>query len=205
MMTKCSSQSAAASAIPSTHLVAMATDPVVSVRTLSDLIAVFELYKKYLADRVLDNPIRHVGDKKTLDCEYNRLSDLEAFIILSLVWKESHYLSDEDLLCAGLPRRFPKGVTRAALGKALRESDRRPYDSDTEDMFARRAGRIVEAAITFGLIESGEQRPSLKFLVATRKLHDMLLEIGSAAATIIHGPFGCTPGGSPPSTNGAGG
>lgn len=199
-----SPQAAVASAMPRVEPHASATDPVVALRTLSDLLAAFELYKKYLADHILNHPLRHLDDKKELDCQYDRLADLEALAVLAVVWKQSRYLSDEEIRCAGLTPKLPKGVNRQMLGKGLRKSDRRPETCASLEMFARRAARIVDAAITYGLIEVGEQRSNLKCLRATAKLHDMLVEIGSAAATLIHEPFGCTLGGLPSSQNGAG-
>jgi hypothetical protein len=192
MTPETSSQAAVASVMPRPDADATAIDVVVAIRTVSDLIAAFELHKKYLADHILNNPIRHLGDKAELDRQYDRLSDLEAFIVLSLVWKEACYVTDEDLFYAGLPRRFPDGITRHALGSALQASDRRPVTYDSSAKFARRAGRIVEAAITYALIENGEDeccRANFKPLRATKKLHDILVDIGCAATVIVHAPF----------------
>lgn len=193
MMTNASSQAPAASALPHPSPdAAMATDAAVAVRAFSDVIAACELYKKYLADHILNNPTCHFGDKAELERQYDRLSDLEGLIVLSFVWKESLYLTDEDLACAGLPRSFPDGITRNALGSALQASDRRPPSYDAAGKFSRRAQRIVEAAITYGLIENGEDescRANFKPLRASKKLNAMMLEIGSAATAITHAPF----------------
>ena len=204
MISETSPQAVVASVMRHPNSDTRATDPVVALRTLSDLFAAFELYKKYLADHILNHPLHHIDNRKKLCSQYGQLSDLEALIVLSLIWKESCFLSDKDLFCAGLPRKFPNGINRQALGKALLKSDRRPETRISEEMFARRAARIVEAAITYGLVENGEQNQNVKYLNPTSKLDNMLREIGSAAATLIHEPFGCTLGRLPCSANGAG-
>ena len=205
MMTNPCSQAAVASVLPDRERDEMATDPAVAARTLSDVIAAISLYKAYMARHIWNSPVHPIDDQKELDCQYERLSDFEALIVLILVWKESCHLTDEDLFCAGLPRKFPNGITRKALGRGLRNSDGRPdEEGELAEMFARRASRIVEAAITYGLVENGEVRANFKRLHATKKLHDMLLQIGSAAAALIHEPFGCTLTQLQPSINGAG-
>jgi hypothetical protein len=172
----------------------MVPDLVVVLRTISDLISAFELYNAYLAAHILPYPVRYIGDPAKLDCQYERLSSLEAFIVLALVWKESGHLTEADLSCAGLRRLFEQRITRRALGNALKASARRPASYDSADMYARRASRIVEAAITFGLIEPQADddescRTNFKPLRATRKLHDLMIDVGSAAAVLIHKPL----------------
>ena len=61
------------------------------------------------------------------------------------------------------------------------KSARRPEECDKPEKYARRAQRIVDAAITFGLIEpQDESTKSLKPLRATDRLHALMMEVGGA-------------------------
>lgn len=169
---------------------AMETDKVVALRTLSDLLAAFEIYKKHIVAHilhVLENPARSSEEKAALNLHYDRLCEFEGLIILVLVWQTSCYITDEDLFCANLSRKGD-GLTRTSLGDILHATDRRPLPFSSPDMFTRRAARIVEAAMAFGLIEQQVVRQNLKLLSATEKLHNLLAEVGSATAVILHSP-----------------
>jgi hypothetical protein len=188
-MTDTSSQSAVASVVPQRNSDAtMVTDPAVALRTLFHAIGACELYYAYLADHVFEHPICDIA-QDLRDCYYDRLITLEALVVMAFVWKESPCITDSDLACAGFTRSFPKGITRNALGNALQKSDRRPPSYQSAAMFARRAQRIVEAAIAYGLVEEGKCSPNRKPLFATKRLHDLMAEVGSAAAVLLLEPF----------------
>jgi hypothetical protein len=157
--------------------------------TASDLVAIFELYRKHLAAHImvlLADPNRKLGDKAELNLQYDRLAEMEALIVLCLVWRESAYITEEDLRCAGLPRKLTRELTRNLLGAALYGSDRRPVPYATAEKFTRQAARIVEAAMAFGLIEEEVVRTNLKRLRATAILDELLVRVFEEAAVLIH-------------------
>ncbi len=192
MMTDTSSHSAVASVVPHTDAgVVKVTDTPVALRAVSHTIGTCELYYDYLVRHILTNPACRLarGPRKR---HYDRLANAEAMLALALVWKESPCVTRKHLACAGFTRSFPGGITRHALGNALQKSDRRPLSYQSANMFARRAQRIAQSAIAYGLVEEKKIRPNYKPLRATKKLNDLMAEIGSEAAVLMLAP----PGGS---------
>ena len=146
-----------------------------------------EFYIAYLIKHVRPNPVRHGGERDTLRREFNRLCTSTAFNTIALVWKESGFIIEEDLERAGLERLRNDGkINRHALGGALMNP---AYGSDPDEKpekHARRAQRIVEAGITFGLIEPQEEgTKSLKPLRATERLHALMMEVGGIASALF--------------------
>ena len=180
-------------------------DKVVALMTASDFVAIFELYRKHLAAHILAllrDPNRKLGDKAELNLQYDRLAELEALIVLCMVWRESRYITEEDLCCAGLPCKLEKELTRNLLGAALHGSDRRPVPYGTVEKFTRQAARLVEAAMAFGLIEEEVVRSNLKLLHATAILDELLVRVFEEAAVLIHAR--CVGNSCEPSANGNG-
>jgi hypothetical protein len=184
-MTDTSAQSAVASVVPEPmqNTVAM-TDTAVALRAMLHLIGACEFYYAYLAAHILGNVIRTIGEDSP-ECHYDRLATLEALIVLALIWKESPCITEKDLARAGLRRSSRKGITKHALGRALQESGRRPPTYESPAMFARRAERIVDAAMAYGLVEERECRANYKPLHATERLQDLMAEVGSEVALLL--------------------
>jgi hypothetical protein len=186
------SETSAAASVRQQQNLEAATMPeiVVALEAISDIIETVELINAYFAEHVLPKPIRLSDDPAELQCQYARLCNMEAFTALALVWKQSKYVPDEELTRAGLSRpRGQRGITRHALGLALKASARRPSSYDTADKYMRRAGRIVQAAITYGLIERDDEdedtHGNYKALQGTERLHNLMLVMGDAIDLII--------------------
>jgi hypothetical protein len=164
----------------------MVPNLVVALRTMLKLIGAFEFYNLCLGQDVRPHPVQHLGDAGELKCQFRRLCKIEGFYVLALVWKESQFVTDQDLARAGL-HRLPgsKPVTRHALGRALKISAGETASCDSDDKYARRAQRIVDAGVTFGLIEPQEVRDNFKPLRATEKLHQLMVKVGGAAAVLL--------------------
>ena len=178
------------SIMPSPHpVVAKAADPVVALRIMLDILAALELYKEYLAEHILENPFSSIGNKRKLACHFERLCDLEALVVLVLIWKESRRVTEAELKCAGFDRETEDGATRYFLGNALLTSSRRAPSYRLSAKYARRASRIVEAAMTYGLVEEACGCSKRKPLQATTTLHQLMTEVGSDAAVLIHALF----------------
>jgi hypothetical protein len=167
----------------------MQADPGVAIRTLSDVLAVFEIYKKHIFDYVrdaLDDRDRGSKEKTAPNRHYGRLCEPDGLTILVLIWNASPFITEEDLFRANLSR--VSDLTRASLGEVLAATDRRSLAYNSPDTFVRRAARIVEAAIALGLVEQVVDRPGLKPLRATEKLHDLLTRVGTSAAVVLDAP-----------------
>jgi len=171
---------------------AVGLDIVIALQAMSVYLEAFQRYKSYLAMHVMPNPVRYCYDRKLLESQYDRLSELEAINVLALIWKESRCVTQQSLTRAGLSRSFQEeGVTRNALGNALEHSDCRPNTFNSSVKYIRRAARIVEAAMTFGLVELEGQaedrcRANFKPLQATKTLDELMTSIGVDFAILIH-------------------
>ncbi len=151
-----------------------------------NLIRAFEFFNAYLVKHIKTHPVRHVAEKAILDCQFDRLCRFEGLVVLALVWKESGFITVENLEATGLKRlRDDMRITRHALGSALKASVCRCGSCEPDEKYQRRSQRVVEAAITYGLIEPQEESRSLKPLRATQQLHDLMLEVGGAIADIF--------------------
>jgi hypothetical protein len=165
----------------------MQADPSVAIRTLSDVLAMLEIYKKHIFDCVrdaLEDPNRSREEKAALNLHYGRLCEEDGLTILVLIWNASRLITDEDLFRADLSRM--SDPTRTSLGNVLRATDRRPVRYGSPDKFVRRAARIVDAGMAFGLLEQVVVKPGRKRLRATKKLHDLLTRVGNSAAVVLN-------------------
>jgi hypothetical protein len=151
-----------------------------------NVIRAFEYYNAYMIEHVRPYATRHSNDGAKLDCQFDRLCRVDGLVVLALVWKESGFITVEDLEAAGLHRlRDDMKITQHALGTALKASVCRCGSCESDEKYERRAQRIVEAAITFGLIEPQTDRRNLKPLRATQKLHDLMIDVGGAIAVLF--------------------
>ena len=158
-----------------------------ALMAVGNIMEVNEFYIAHLIEHVRPNPVRHIGERDTLRREFNRLCTLPAYSVLALVWKESGFIREQDLERAGLERLRDDGkLNRHALGGALMNPAYGPDPEEKAEKHARRAQRIVEAGITFGLIEPQEQgTKSLKPLRATERLHTLMMEVGGIASALF--------------------
>jgi hypothetical protein len=165
---------------------ALMPDAVDPLMAMLKVMTTYELYNAYLVEHIKSHAIRHIGEKALLACQFDRLCTMDGLRVLALVWKESEFITEQDLVRAGLHRLRPdKKINRNALGGALKRSAHRPEKCDAPDKYARRAQRIVDAAITFGLIEpQDESTKNLKPLRATDRLHALMMDVGGTASAL---------------------
>jgi hypothetical protein len=181
--------SSAAAPVPPSNPAGESANVVIALRIVDDLIAAIEIYYEYLAENVWNHHVEDL-DEAELDCRYDRLCTLDALLVLALVWGQTGLVAPEELATAGLEP-LDKEVTRRLLGSALKLSSGRPESHGSSDMYARRAQRIVEAAMTYGLIElqadgAPGTRANFKPLRATAKLHSAMTKIGPRIASIFY-------------------
>ena len=128
--------------------------------------------------------------KKQRETFTRSIRDPLSILVFLLAWKESPFVTDEEVSEAGLQRSFAgKPLTRNAIGKAMRVQVGAKASEETK--YARRAGRWTDAAIAFGLIELDDRFPddfreNCKPIRATRKLAALMVQAGTAFAQKIH-------------------
>jgi hypothetical protein len=139
----------------------------------------------------MQNPLRLRDDQEILRIQYNHILDAEALFPLTVIWKESKYVTDAELAAARLVRAFdPKGVTATALAKAMQAADCLEPTFTSPGKYVQRVRRIVIGAQTYGLIDlhdesAAEYVANWKPLHGTGLLHELMLTLGSYANQAI--------------------
>jgi hypothetical protein len=144
--------------VPNTEK-AMVPDRAVASWAFELILYPFDHYRQQLTTNILPHPVRFGGDSKKLRSEIARLSKPSAYSLLILVWRQP--LSENDLDGSGLHPCSKQLITRHALSRVLEMSSGETADEALEQperekraaKFVRSASRIVEAALTFGLLE----------------------------------------------------
>lgn len=148
-------------------------------------------YLCHLDKRIAKNAVRHLDDPKTLKCHLGRLAEPDAIEILAVMWSRP---SAKKKFARVSRKAGANGwITRHALGKALEASSQQPASEESSTKFLRRASRIVEAGITYGLIvEEKDQAacaPGCKPLRGTERLDEFMTEVGFDFAVRVRRNF----------------
>jgi hypothetical protein len=156
-------------------------DTIIAIQATHLLISCVSKYKTYIRTHIENNPVRLRNDEKELKSQLLRLHEFETFGLLMYLWLNSDFLDIPELGINLKARRAP--ITRNALGNRLEELDGRDLEFNSSQKYIRRASRYVDAAMTFGLIAledetNSDNRSNYKPLIATQKLHDLMLEVG---------------------------
>ena len=139
-------------------------------------------YRRHLEMCIAPNPVLHIGNRKLLKCHLARLAEPYALGILAVVW--SLCLRKRKGLVNMVRKRNGNTliVTRHALGKALEKSSGQQPGGDGWPKYLRRASRVVEAAITYGLIAEEKSPPGClsgcKPLRGTKRLDEFMVALG---------------------------
>jgi len=171
---------------------------VVALQSLGLVQGSYSVYRMVIAKTLAFDSKRNLVSPEIYKL-IDALHSFEAFQMLLVLWKESRFPSPEDLKRAGMPpKKCPTGLTRRALGELLSESDelRRAMIEERQsplmtEMFLRRAERLVDVFLYFGLVEEYVeppmvQRANWKPLRATEKLHQLMCTVGIACAHFRH-------------------
>jgi len=103
----------------------------------------------------------------------DKLLDLNAFDAISEIWLTSKFVSCEELECAGGKRKRP--LSKQSLARRLQEIAQKEGDFSDPGTFEGRAHRLVEAMLSYGLLEEEIVRPNLKILHPTELLHALMV------------------------------
>lgn len=130
-------------------------------------------------------PTSSIYDQKDLNAFHTALTDDRNHLLLSLIWKESDYCTDEHLKAAGASRQF-EGVALTRNGIASELCKRMgPVDDILRATTAiqREVGRVIDAAEAYGLVEPdasrrGETRDNYKPIRATLRMHRLMVALG---------------------------
>jgi hypothetical protein len=113
-------------------------------------------------------------DRKTLRTYRNILLSDESDLVLTIFWKESDFVTDDDVISGGAARIFPRGtpITCYALAVKL-------YPNDSTKIAAAnsRVRAIAAAASAYGLIEKSKDTRK-KFVSGTALLHEFMTTLG---------------------------
>jgi hypothetical protein len=135
-------------------------------------------YRRHLEAHIAANPVPHTNDRKLLRCHLGLLAKPYALGILAVVWR--HHCSRAD--AGGKGNGSTLILTRHRLGKALYASSAQQAGVDRWPKFLRRASRVVEAAITYGLMTEEKGRPGCgsgcKPLHGTKSLDEFMVALG---------------------------
>src|SRR5206468_109771 len=134
-------------------------------------------YRRHLLMSIAPSPVHHLGDPKKLKCHLGRLAEPDAIGILAVIW--SRYITEKKLVNTRGKKGPVQRITRHSLGKALESS---AGSNESSPKFLRRASRIVEAGITYGLIVEIRDRAACvsgcKPLYGTKRLDEFMTALG---------------------------
>jgi hypothetical protein len=133
-----------------------------------------------LLDKVLSQPADRGFDLKDRVRFRRVLRDEDAFRILSVIWKESNYVSHEDLEAVDLGRSMePDNLTTFGLAVKLASSPRELSKLNS------RIRQIAIAANAFGLIERHRASTTNVQLRATEALHNFMMRLAEENGRLL--------------------
>lgn len=156
-----------------------------TVVTMQSLWALAQCYALYLDALKLHATTPKVD--KHAKSMTKRLSSMEAALILLSIYVHSSYVTDSERSAVGLPQSTSQnaamGPTRTAIASTLNEALR---CQETPEAFRIQTSRVIEAALFFNLVETtDDERPNLKPLRGTERLHLLMRKAGLPAAMLL--------------------
>jgi len=141
-----------------------------ALRMGNALISTSAMYEDFLRQQVFPHP-RSDLSKKDILRHQNVLKSEDALAVLLLVWKESHFVSEEALKRLNIQRTFDhEPVTAYGLAKRLATSVH-DFGKDVP-----RVRSIVLSAEAFGLLDRDRSRSRGGALHATERLNQFIVE-----------------------------
>jgi len=125
-------------------------------------------------ERVIDETSSEDGsatDQKSLLSFKRLLKKPESLLILSLIWKESSFISQDMVQSIGMDKTFRSPITQHGLAIALSDE---PSDVSALNSIVR---SVSIAAQHFGLVQREAISPTKIALTGTEKLHDLMLRL----------------------------
>lgn len=125
-------------------------------------------------------------DLKATIAAQNKLRSEFAREVLTFVWKESSFVPIEAIELAGLKKEFANGdVTKNGLAKKIC-SVSEIADLDKFNAVRTDIGRISNSAEAFGLLEHDNIAENARPLIATEKLHHVMMDCHSRNAECMN-------------------
>lgn len=120
------------------------------------------------------------SDERMLVVLLDRL--IEEFVAISEIWSQSHFVTDAELALTK-PR---KPLTRHGLSRRMHQLAAETGEAGDMSGFESRANRLVEAMLTFQLLEEQWDRANFKPLKATVLLNHIMLAHNAGFALLIN-------------------
>lgn len=121
-------------------------------------------------------------DEMVSAAHLERLLDFQNFAGISDIWMSSEFVKDSELNAAG--KRREKPLTRLSLGQRLQEVAEEAAEFANASAYQTRAKRLVDAMLSFGLVEEACERPNRKPLWGTARLHALMVAYHVDLATL---------------------
>jgi hypothetical protein len=127
---------------------------------------------RYLEELALSLPVAR-QDRKQHSTYTKVLLAAQSFKVLTVIWKESEFVSDQELISCGISKSFNEGkLTQLGLAKQLASSG--GADSSSFYNFVR---NVSMAGEWFGLVTRTEKDRNKVLLGATERLHGIMTSI----------------------------
>lgn len=136
----------------------------------ADFAQTMRRFAEALQDQVFCQPA--AGDRMDVRLHQKVLLRADTYLVLQTIWKESAFITEEELHAAGLARKFRPGtLTCHKLGVELAASKEDVGASNT------RVKTIVTAAEAYDLIKRATVRVRHRPLLGTALLHSIMVDI----------------------------
>jgi hypothetical protein len=121
-----------------------------------------------------------IKDRKRHSTYTKVLLAAQSFKVLTVIWKESEFVSAHEMISCGISKSFEEGdLTQLGLAKQLASSG-----GGDSTSFYNIVRNVSMAGEWFGLVTRTEKAPNKVLLGATTKLHDVMTRIAVECKTI---------------------
>lgn len=143
---------------------------VAALRDHAHLAETMRRFATALQDEVFVQSV--ICDAKDARTHQKVLLRADSYLVLQIIWKESGFITDEELRAAGLARNFAPGMlTCYKLGVELAPTKQEVAASNT------RVATVVAAAEIYDLVIRDTVRTKHRPLVGTPLLHGIMIDI----------------------------
>jgi hypothetical protein len=125
-----------------------------------------------------------ITSSKQYQAYRHHLLSERAVEILTIIWKESPYVSDQELASVRMSRLFPdSGMTERGLAIALADT---PQDVSAANVSVR---NLLVAGEAYGLVKRTETSPRRFLIEGTEFLHEFMIQLGEETVRTIQRNF----------------